>query len=201
MQFGVNSYAGFTSPSGALTYGNGLQITYTLSGIGFNGNANSTSIAMPDFAEFTALFDQYRIVGARERWIWSNNIASASSVVGTLVGNCIPIVQSAFDYTDASPPASNTVLQEREDTEYLSFDTNGPKSFRVKPKCLGALSVGGTSAALAGQASEWIGTNAPTVQHLGHKMYMESQSNAATQLQTGYLWCYVTLEMEFRTPQ
>jgi hypothetical protein len=200
-QFGVNSYAGFTSPSGATVYGNGLQLSYTLAQINMNGTANSFVLAVPDYTEFSALFDQYRIVGVKERWIWSNNIGNSSAAVGTLTGNAIPIVQSCFDYNDAVPPATNVVLQEREDTRYLTFDSTGPKTFSVKPKQIGALSVGGATASLAGQTVDWVNTSSPTVIHLGHKMYMESQSNAATQLQTGYLWVYITLEFEFRTPQ
>lgn len=201
-QFGVNSFQGFTSPSGATIYGNGVGFNYTLAAVNILGNLNSSSVAVPDSGEFTALFDQYRIVGVREKWVWSNNVTNASAAVGTLVGTVNPIVLSSFDRNGSAPPTSSTELMERDDTRYLTFDSTGPKLLSCRPVCDTVVGLGGASAsALAQSASPWLNTNGTGVIYYGRKNWMMSQSSSPSQLQTGYLWVFFTLDFEFRTPQ
>lgn len=200
-QFGVNSFQGFTSPSGATIYGNGVGFTYSLAAVNVIGNLNSTSVAVPDYTEFTALFDQYKIVGVKEKWVWSNNVTNASAALGTLAGTANPIVLSSFDRNNAAPPTSSTELMQRDDTRYLTFDSNGPKVLSSRPVVDTVVGLGGASASALAQSSPWLSTAGATVVYNGRKNWMMSQSSGATQLQTGYLWVFFTLEFEFRTPQ
>lgn len=199
-QFGVNSFQGFTSASGATIYGNGVGFDYSLSQVTISGNLNSFTVAIPNYAEFTSLFDQYRIVGVKERWVWTNNVTNASSAVGSLVGTCNPVVLTDSDRNDSAPPTSSTELMERDSTKYLSFDSNGPKKLFLRPNVDIPIGVGGTGAAIAAQGSPWISTAAVTAKYYGRKNWMMSASSAGTQLQTGYIWVFFTLEFEFRTP-
>lgn len=199
-QLGVNSYQGFTTPSGASVYGNGLSFIYTLAGPIVTGSvAFATTVPMPNVSEFTSLFDQYKIKRIKVRMIWTNNVTNSSAAAGTLTGIANPIVQIATDLDDGVPPATNTSLMEREDTRFLAFDSTGPKSYSVTPKYAMAASIGGASATLGAQGSNWINVSSDTVQWFGTKLWMEPQSSGATQLQTGYLWLYFTYEYEFRT--
>lgn len=181
-------------------YGNGLSFIYTLGGPIITGSvAFATTATMPNVTEFTSLFDQYKIKRVKVRMIWSNNVSNGTASAGTLTGNANPIVQVATDLDDGVPPNVNTQLMEREDTKFIAFDTNGPKSYSVSPKYAMAASVGGTTASLGAQGSNWVNCSSDTVQWFGTKLWMESQSSAGTQLQTGYLWLYFTYEYEFRT--
>lgn len=202
IQLGVNSFSGFTSPSGSTIYGNGLSWCFQLQGTYVLGSTgNNSLVAMPNYAEFTSLFDQYRIKRVHVRMIASNNVSNATSTAGTLVGSAIPLLQLATDFDDNVPPSASTQMMEREDTRYLPMDSNGPKHYQVQPKYKVAASVGGALASLAGASTSWLDTNAADVQWFGTKLWMESQSSAGTQLQTGYIWLYFTYDYEFRTVQ
>jgi hypothetical protein len=198
-QFGVNSYQGFTSASGAINIGNGIGIAYSLAGVNISGTATSITIPMTDVGEFTSLFDQYKIVGVRSRWIWTNNVSNGSAAPGTFTGIGNPVVQSSFDYDDSLPPGSQTVLLEREDTRFWTFDTNGPKTFSIRPKLLTGVLSGASVVAAESSSGGWVNTSTTGVLYYGHKMWMEPLSTPTTQLQTGYLFVYFTVDFEFRT--
>ncbi len=198
-QFGYNSYAGFTSPSGSIVYGNGIALKYNLSQVLIIGGV-TVAAPLPNFTEFTALFDRYRVNNVRLRFHYSNNVANGSTVAGTLTGAALPSIQIANDYDDATPPPANTTLMERTNTKFWLLDTNGPKSHSVKPRFAMGVQNGGSFVTGATGGNNFIDCSFPNTDYFGTKLWCETQTSPATQLQLGYIWMYATYDLEFKDP-
>lgn len=200
-QFGYNSYAGFTSPSGALVYGNGLGLKFQLSQMVLSGNFVTVTQALPNYTEFTALFDRWRITNVRLKFHYSSNVANGSAAPGTLTGVALPLIQIANDYDDAVPPASNTELLQRQNTKYWTLDSTGPKTHSVSPRILLAAENSGAFTSVAVDRGSFIDCSTPNTDNVGVKLWCETQTSAATQLQLGYIWVYATYDLEFKDPR
>lgn len=200
-QFGYNSYAGFTSPSGALVYGNGMGLKFQLSQMVLAGNFVTVTQALPNYTEFTALFDRWRITNVRLKFHYSNNIANGSAAAGTLTGVALPMIQIANDYDDAVPPAANTELMQRQNTKYWTLDSTGPKTHSVVPNILLAAENSGAFSSVAVSRGDFVDCSTPNTDFVGVKLWCETQTSAAAQLQLGYIWMYATFDLEFKDPR
>jgi hypothetical protein len=201
-QFGYNSYAGFTSPSGALVYGNGLGLKFQLSQMVLSGTFVTVTQALPNYTEFTSLFDRWRITNVRLKFHYASNIANGSAVPGTLTGVALPILQIANDYDDAAPPASNVELLQRQNTKYWTLDSTGPKNHSIAPKViLAGENSGAFTSFVVADGHPFIDCGTPNTDHVGVKLWCETQTSAATQLQLGYIWVYAMFDLEFKDPR
>lgn len=88
------------------------------SGITFASNTLSGTGAfqlsfLPNYTEFTNLFDQYRIVGVSIKWIFSTNVVNyGAPVAGTFADTCLPLLHYCFDTNSNVVPASINVMRE-----------------------------------------------------------------------------------------
>ncbi len=199
---GFNTYNGFTSTNGAVIYGNGLAMQFSLLQTYLYGSGGSTlTLALPNVAEFVALFDRFRIDKVRVRFVPSMNVQSAfSTAIGTAPATGLPIVQTAVDYDDAVAPTGAGDLLQRTDVRLLRFDKE--HVLDVAPRVsLGALD---SNAAVSGSAqarSPWLDTaDGQNTCHFGRKFWAEPLTSAPG-VQQGIVVIYVDYEMSFQVPR
>lgn len=189
------------SPSGSTVYGNGVGFKFQLAQLVVAGNVTTTTSAVPNYTEFTALFDRYRITNVRMRFHYSNNVAAASAATGTLTAVALPVMQIATDYDDALPPVNTGELMQRQTTKYWTLDSNGPKTYSVRPQVAVPVDNAGVSSSRSLGANLWIDAGSPNTDYFGVKLWMESQSNSGNNLMLGFIWVYVTYDLEFKDPR
>lgn len=144
--------------------------------------------SLPNYTEFTNLFDQYRINGVRVKIIFTKNESTTNTSVTT---NLIPIMGTCIDYDNASAPINvNEVLQyetarvHRMDKPIVRF---------LRPKVDQALYSGAFTS--YGNMRTWIDSDSPTVQHYGLKWYTDGTGGGSVLGTTviGYFTVYVTM--------
>lgn len=198
-QCGYSAVSGFTNLTGSVIYGTGLGLSFKLSEVNGTGNLVNPGVlnTVPNYTEFTALFDYYRIKGVHIKVIYTNNVANTTGAVGTASAIALPTMQAMFDNDDGNAPVTEGELLQRPGVKLLTMGTNGPLNFYVKPNiatnCL--TDAGNQPAALA--ADSWLDANYPGVYHYGFKHWLTAWT-AAPALQQGYFQFFFTYDLEFK---
>jgi len=167
----------------------------------YGSSGQVITLSMPNVAEFVALFDRFKIDKVRVRFVPSINVQSAfSTAIGTSPSTGLPIVQTAVDYDDATPPTGVGDLLQRTDVRMLRFDRE--HVLDVAPRVsVGALD---SNAAVSGSAqsrSPWLDTaDGQNTIHFGRKFWSE-QLTAAPGVQQGIIVIYIDYEMTFQVPR
>jgi len=134
-----------------------------------NGTA-SFAPAMPNVAEFTGLFDQYRIKKIDVRIIFSHN----SSGVGN-AAIVLPVVHCYNDYNDTSSKSLTTV-QEYPDVKTFQLgkekEIRWSWTLRVRSDVL--TNTGISSSSAMNIPSSWIDTSTNNIEHLGARVYLNN---------------------------
>jgi len=147
----------------AVTFRRTYSITILSANTGVTANGFSFSLSnLPNYTEFTSLYDQYRILQASVSFLPYANSSSSGSVTGSFPG----IIASAIDYDDASLPGTTDLQQ------YESYKRN-PAFLEfvrtIKPRVAIATYNGSTFTGYANQYAPWIDANSPNVPHYGLK--------------------------------
>lgn len=198
---GFNTDKGFTSSSGSVLYGNGISLFFTLTDVWLTGSLGPQStFAVPNVAEFVALFDRFKLVNVKVRIIPSINTLNAfSTAIGTAPNTGLPIVQTAIDYDDAAPPSSAGDLLQRTDLKVLRMDKEHVLS--VVPRfTVDAATTAGTSAGHT--ATGWLTTTTTgqSVRQYGRKFWAEPLTGGPG-VQQGTFVMYVEYDMVFDMPR
>jgi len=162
-----------------------MQLNFALEGVHvLVGGVALYTLALPNYAEFTALYDQYRIDYIEAEFMFSNNYSS----VGT-PGTTLPVFIVAKDYDDSN--ASNfTDLQQYNNAITWQVgeqhDRDGKKLIRVKPNADLAL-FNGITTAYARAGPMLVDTANPAVPHYGLKLAFDPIFPAAVSTVVGYL--------------
>lgn len=124
---------------------------------------------LPSYAEFTSLFDQYRIRGVR---LWGlltrYNVNTASGAIGT-----VPIrtqFLTVSDYDDGTPLAATTDYYQYSN---VRASTRAPKRF-IRPRPAAAMYGGAFSKFASVNNRVWIDSANPDVLYYGVKIGMDS---------------------------
>lgn len=129
---------------------------------------------LPNYTEFTAMFDQYMIKKIVLKLIPKINTHNLAS---TTTGNAdLSQVHSAIDYDDATTPTSVQQL-----CEYQSYKMTRGSQIHTRvlvPKI--ELTTDGT--ANAPKAYQWLDCDSPSVNHRGIKVWFSAPSSATTTL-------------------
>lgn len=154
--------------------------------------------AVPNYTEFTALFDYYRIKGIHIKVIYTNNVANSSSAVGGAAqAIALPTMQCMYDNDDGNAPTTEGELLQRPGVKLLTLGTNGPINLYVKPKYANQiLTDAGVQPAGIGASRDWLDGNFPGIPHFGYKFWLTPW--AATALQSGYFQFFFTYDLEFK---
>lgn len=133
------------------------------------GGAISFSLGdVPGGSEFVSMFDQYKIIGIRYRWVATRTAAGNSGNVNTY-----PRVGWVHDYTDGSAPTTFSELQQYEKFKENYFTDAKPVSkwYWLTPAVLPTIGPEtlGVSSGLQPKFRQWIRTENPSVGHYGIK--------------------------------
>lgn len=148
---------------------------------------------LPNYTEFTNLYDQYKINGIKLSFVPSCNSYINSSVSGTSVAVGFSRFNSAIDYDDSTTPTSENVLLQYGSLRTTPGFKNHTRYF--KPKVRNAAVIDTVSGALAAGPSrggQWLSTSAPDVEHYGLKVWCSGPINTVTSTAITYS-VYATL--------
>jgi len=199
---GFNSYTGFTSTNGAITYGQGVAFGFSLLQTYMYGSSGQImTMSLPSVAEFVALFDRFRIDKVSVRIIPSINVQSAfASAIGTAPTTGLPVIQTAVDYDDANAPTAVGDLLQRTDVRLLRMDRE--QIFEVAPRVsIGALDSNAVVSGSAQARAPWLDTSdGQNTMHYGRKFWSEALT-AAPGVQQGTIVLYVDYDLSFQVPR
>jgi hypothetical protein len=173
--------------------------TVLTSGVTVNSYDQALGIALnilPGYAEFTSLFDQYRIMMV-EVTFYSPYVTIQATATPKLM---LHTVNDYDDYTAVTP----TAMQEYETYQQRDLSFGKPIHFSFKPRvALAAYS--GAFTSYANQGNQWLDVASPAVQHYGLKYALEmvfSTGGRNTNVLMNWATCVrtcVKYHLQFRT--
>lgn len=148
---------------------------------------------IPDYTEFTNLYDTYKICGIRQKFVFDVNNAD----IGTSVTppNGMPTLITVNDYNDVSALAT-----EEEAMQYRTYRNRSlfkPISRYFKPTMTDNTG-GGISNIFK---RRWTPTSEADIVHLGLKALVAGYNFTANLTSLGRLRVYTTYYLAFRTPK
>lgn len=125
---------------------------------------------LPDVTDFTALYDQYKILGIKVQWLPRGN----SSDIG-VQGNMARFF-SVIDRDDDAPPASIDQLTQYESLKVTGTQHVHKRYFKPSVRREVATGIGTTANEVA--MSPWIDVTNTNVKHYGIKIAVQPPANA-----------------------
>lgn len=143
--------------------------------------------SLDQYAAFTTLFDQYRIVEIEAEYrpmYTANSVALGQAVL-------VPLIYTAVDYDDST--AWTTLAQAR---EYQNASIHSTETFTVKFKPHVAMAAygGGVFTNFANAEGQWLDAASNAIPHYGIKTAVTAGSNAQTSLQQWNVSARLTVE-------
>lgn len=180
--------------SGATT-GGGLGFGFTLTNLLFQINSVKLSTSVPQSAEFTNLFDQFRISMVDIKMVWSCNLVNASAA-----GLFAPQLLCVVDNDDYDSPLSNQEMFQRPDHWVVQMgangNTNNVRHIRIrKPRIAQSAYQAGATSSYA-ITSPFVNAAYPNTEFYGAKLWFDRPVGSATNI--GYLTFYVDYYLEFK---
>lgn len=157
-------------PSGSV-WSSGL-----LSGVYANGfSLNFCMSQAQNYTDFTALFDRYKITGAKVTFLYQISEATAGGQ------QVLPTINYAVDYDDNEPPKSLDIMKQKQNCRRRILTANRPYSIFVKPHHLNTvLDVGATTSSVLPSRAGWINCSNQSVPHAGLKFWLQDLYSGAT---------------------
>jgi hypothetical protein len=192
----MNSLNGFRV--GGIT-SKGMHIMFALSGSRIGNSVGVENVDVPNYTEFTALFDQFRIDKVVVRLIFSNNTSTTASATT----EC-PTLQICTDNDDASTPTSSNELLQRPECKIHQFGSTSKYGNQFLITCkpvisLAAYRASAFSAYATAKPGQWVNCAYPTTEHYGLKFWFDSPS--ATNVDIGYMQIYCDYYLSFKGVQ
>lgn len=145
---------------------------------------------LPNYTEFTALYDQYRI-----RYIKLMFFFQQDPFVNMTTGSFLGRMYTALDFDDATSPTEADIQQMR----YVKVKRPvGIVKRFLKPRCLNTIYNDGiTNAYTLANKKTWIDCSNPNVTHYGVKLFINKPSG------TNHVTCTVQAKfyIEFKNPR
>lgn len=174
---GLSGGAGgaFSNSSDSWVFNTGTGVN-----VSFFSMANMFTLDMlPDYSEFTTLYDQYKINRVKVKMTPYSTASMLQTGVTTNNNQSLGLIlHSCIDYDDASAfAASSTGINAMR--QFLSYRTrnfiNGrPVKIYFKPRIAMAAFGGGVFGSYASATPKWIDCDSSSVQHYGTKWIWES---------------------------
>lgn len=123
-----------------------------------------------DPADFTSLFDRYKIVGVKLNFLFQSNLSGLSG------GNTspLPLLTYAFDGDDANVPADKTTVQVKQYAKQRILNGNRSFSIFIRPRLDKLVYAGAVSSAYTSERACWLDAARTDVQHYGLKMWINN---------------------------
>jgi len=164
--------------------------SYTITNSSFQTGALSNIFKLsdlPDYTEFTALYDTYKINAIKVKFIFDRNVAT--SQVG-VTNQALPNLLTIKDYNDSAVPADEDDMLQYPTFKVQRLDRPIVKYF--KPCQL----VNGTTQTVRARFNP---TDAPSIEHYGLKTCISTSSSNEGNI--GTLKIYTTFYLSMRTPK
>jgi len=125
---------------------------------------------LPNYTEFTALFDRWRIVNVEATLIYQQSINTSTF--------CFPTLFASIDLNDASTPATLNQILERENTRVMPFSAAiAMHKISMKPRTL----VQGVAGSLAVEVKDaWADCLVPAQDFYGLKFWMQNYNSTVS---------------------
>lgn len=198
-RLGCSTTQGFTLASGASALGQGMALSFQLAQMKFWGSTGVNSqIALPNYTEFTNLFDEWKIDYVKVKIQFTNNFASTTAANPSYQAASLPLMLYAVDQDDDVAPTNLDIMTQYQNLRTRVFDSNGPEYCQFKPKAQLATEAGNILA--TGYASNyggWLNTSSTGTDYMGMKFWLDL-SGTATDNHFGDMIFIVTYGLKFR---
>jgi len=196
--FGCSFYQDQTVPiSGGLigTGSNNFTLSYTLAGVivWFGSGPASATVPLANAAEYTALFDSYRISGVEITMYSSQNSNQATT-------QFLPNIACVSDYDDASPITWAEAAQ-YESFKVINFAVPNKKILRIKPVASSTVAnSGGVFVPANASRKQWMDCATNNITYYGNKFCFDNpmQGVATAAANEGWVTFHVRYIMEFK---
>jgi hypothetical protein len=148
---------------------------YLPNAVNFGVGGYFTINEVTEASDFTNLFDRYKIVGVKLKFLYQQN---TSAVNGT---SSFPVIAYAFDGDDSTPPTGINDVQRKGYCHEKVLNANKTFSLYIKPR-VSKMMYSQTLSGLGGYSSEkpcWLDCQASEVPHYGIKFWIKDWVNVA----------------------
>lgn len=143
---------------------------------------------LPNYTEFTNLFDEYMIRKVRVTFV--NTACSTITGADQVAGRNPPTLYYVIDYDDASAPPNVDAMLQYPGVRYVN-SLFRRKSFVLRPKAQAVVYSAGT--ATGSRTNMWIDCSTPEVPHYGMKFALTAAPNGLI-----YYTVFVRYQLVFR---
>lgn len=175
------------------------NVTASTSGAGIRSDAAGAMSfnlnSLPNSSEFSALFDEYKIMKVSLKWVPFGD--SVDMPIATMTGTSSllspggPLI-TVVDYDDNTAPTAAADLLQYQTSKVTPIPK--PLSMTIRPKFATEVYRSGLSTAY-GARTGWLDTDSADVPHYGVKYYMNAPS-ALNSSYTYQVWADVTLALK-----
>lgn len=198
-RLGCSTTQGFTLANGLSPLGQGMALSFQLGQMKFWGSTGSNSqISVPNYTEFTNLFDEWKIDYVKVKIQFTNNFANTTAANPSYQAASLPLVLYATDLDDDVAPTNLDIMTQYQNLKTRVFDSNGPEYCQFKPKAQLATEAGNILA--TGYASNyggWLNTSSTGTDYMGMKFWLDL-SGTSTDNHFGDMIFIVTYGLKFR---
>lgn len=156
-------------------------------GNGVSGNYRLAQL--PNYTEFTNLFDQYKIAGVQQKFVYSANSQDPSST------SALPMLGFIHDYDDGTALSSLNDYLQYPNHKVYRMDKPVIKTFFRPKSALAVYSGAFTSYA---RNNNWIDVGSPSVEHYGLKWYIDPMIPGIGSNVIGKLRIYITVYLKMK---
>lgn len=152
---------------------------------------------LPEYTEFTKLFDYYRIKCVVLKLIPVSIQTMVNGPTSDTNSSYCPMVYTSVDTNDATTPISETEILQRLDCK--TFPMTKFKTFKIYPKAQNPVyrdSVG--NAYGEEKKTKWINSDYPDVDYYGFKVYIKADGNFSNVFTTRVI---ATFYLQMKTPK
>lgn len=165
-----------TGSASALSSGNGSLV------VGANSTDNGGTNQFPaslrfkldsvmDYTDITQLFDRYKILGVKLKFMYQHNNASNNNTGNNVA---LPMLSYAFDGDDANNVASYTDLAVKQYTKTKVLNANSLFQAYFKPRITKEVYRTSTTTGYTSEKACYIDCNTADVHHFGLKMWIQN---------------------------
>lgn len=149
---------------------------------------------LPSSAEFTALFDEYRIDYIDVKFMYDKSVAESVPEGGSF----LPIIYLVKDYDDSTPPGTDyATLLQYDNLVVRRLDKDF--TVRIRPRASVAAYSGTFTSYMAAPSKAWCDCNSPSVAFYGIKYIVDGGIEGGVGTKTiGHLRMISTYHMSFR---
>lgn len=127
--------------------------------------------SVQDSNDFLNLFDRYKIIGVKLKFLYQCNLANSDSTTGT---NALPLLSYTFDADDATQPTQLEDVQKKQHCHQRILNGNGMFSIYYKPRILKEVYASAVSTGYNSAKATWLDTASQSIPHYGLKMWINN---------------------------